>query len=275
MKCITIRLRKRMLLIPVGVVAAVALAIGIGSHLKGQKTQYCNFPDGYGEHIETTAPSDAIGTGQKIAYLTFDDGPSDETEKILDCLKEKNAKATFFVLGTELDKRPDLYRRIVDEGHVLGLHSFSHEYKSIYQSPESFFQDLNMLKEPLEAIAGQPISAYRFPGGSSNTVHRKFSNVSNFMDTVIEQLTAQGIQYFDWTVSADDSVGSKKSTDYLVNKVVKESLEQETPVILMHDAPGHDTTAAAVPQIIDQLTAQGYTFQSLSESTPCHHQRYN
>ena len=273
MKCYVFRLKKRMLVIPLAVLAAIGICVAAFAG-RGGESESDLFPSEYGLDAETLAHAvPQSESGQKVAYLTFDDGPSEETEKILNALQEKDVKATFFVLGTELEKRPDTYKRIVSEGHVLGLHSFSHEYKEIYASPESFWNDLNKLQEAVTTLTGQPSTAYRFPGGSSNTVYRRYSKVSGLMDTLIPQLSEKGLSYYDWTVSAEDAVGSKKSADYIVNKVVKEALKQDCPVILMHDGAGHKATAEAVPRIIDELQKEGYSFATLSDSVTCHHSR--
>ncbi|MBO1679699.1 polysaccharide deacetylase family protein [Bittarella massiliensis (ex Durand et al. 2017)] len=273
MKCYVFRLKKRMLVIPLAVLAAIGICVAAFARRGGTEESRL-FPSEYGLGAETLANAvPQSESGQKVAYLTFDDGPSEETEKILDALKERDVKATFFVLGTELEKRPDTYKRIVGEGHVLGLHSFSHEYKEIYASPESFWNDLDKLQKAVTTLTGQPSTAYRFPGGSSNTVYRRYSKVSGLMDTLISQLSEKGLSYYDWTVSAEDAVGSKKSADYIVNKVVKEALKQDCPVILMHDGPGHKATAEAIPRIVDELQKEGYSFATLSDSVTCHHSR--
>ncbi len=273
MKCYVFRLKKRMLVIPLAVLAAIGICVAAFAGRGGTEESRL-FPSEYGLGAETLANAvPQSESGQKVAYLTFDDGPSEETEKILDALKERDVKATFFVLGTELEKRPDTYKRIVGEGHVLGLHSFSHEYKEIYASPESFWNDLDKLQKAVTTLTGQPSTAYRFPGGSSNTVYRRYSKVSGLMDTLISQLSEKGLSYYDWTVSAEDAVGSKKSADYIVNKVVKEALKQDCPVILMHDGPGHKATAEAIPRIVDELQKEGYSFATLSDSVTCHHSR--
>ena len=286
MKCYVFRLKKRMLGIPLAVLAAIGICVAAFARRGGTEESRL-FPSEYGLGAETLANAvPQSESGQKVAYLTFDDGPSEETEKILnagyengyapailDALKKHNVKATFFVLGTELEKRPDTYKRIVGEGHVLGLPSFSHEYKEIYASPESFWNDLDKLQKAVTTLTGQPSTAYRFPGGSSNTVYRRYSKVSGLMDTIIPQLSEKGLSYYDWTVSAEDAVGSKKSADYIVNKVVKEALKQDCPVILMHDGPGHKATAEAIPRIVDELQKEGYSFATLSDSVTCHHSR--
>ncbi len=273
MKCYVFRLKKRMLVIPLAVLAAIGICVAAFARRGGTEESRL-FPSEYGLGAETLANAvPQSESGQKVAYLTFDDGPSEETEKILDALKERDVKATFFVLGTELEKRPDTYKRIVGEGHVLGLHSFSHEYKEIYATPESFWNDLDKLQKAVTTLTGQPSTAYRFPGGSSNTVYRRYSKVSGLMDTLISQLSEKGLSYYDWTVSAEDAVGSKKSADYIVNKVVKEALKQDCPVILMHDGPGHKATAEAIPRIVDELQKEGYSFATLSDSVTCHHSR--
>jgi peptidoglycan/xylan/chitin deacetylase (PgdA/CDA1 family) len=137
--------------------------------------------------------------GERKIHLTFDDGPSSNTNRILDVLLEYDVKATFFVIGKTDANSLASYRRIVDEGHTLGMHSYSHRYHDIYQSLDSFIADLTKLQELLYTETGVWSRYYRFPGGSSNTV----SGVD--MQELIEYLTAQNINYFDWNIASGDA----------------------------------------------------------------------
>lgn len=177
-------------------------------------------------------------------YLTFDDGPSSNTDKILDILDEYGVKATFFVVGKEGFE--DQYQRIVREGHTLGMHSYSHKYQEIYQSLDAYSADLNKIQTFLYEMTGVTSEIVRFPGGSSNTVSK-----TNMQD-LITYLNEEGITYYDWNVSSGDAAGyvsARQITDNVMNYVGK----YQTAIVLMHDAGDKDTTVEALPGIIEQI----------------------
>ncbi len=189
-------------------------------------------------------------SGKKI-YLTFDDGPSSNTDQILDILKDYDVKATFFVVGKTDERSVKAYQRIVEEGHTLAMHSYSHKYDEIYESKEAFARDLNSLQEYLYETTGVWPRIYRFPGGSSNTV----SKVD--MQELIEYLTDIGITYFDWNVASGDAVSRTLPAETIVNNCLSGIEKQKESVILMHDASNKGTTIEALPQIIEAIQEQG------------------
>ena len=189
-------------------------------------------------------------SGKKI-YLTFDDGPSSNTDQILDILKDYDVKATFFVVGKTDERSVKAYQRIVKEGHTLAMHSYSHRYDEIYESKEAFARDLNSLQEYLYETTGVWPRIYRFPGGSSNTV----SKVD--MQELIEYLTDIGITYFDWNVASGDAVSRTLPAETIVNNCLSGIEKQKESVILMHDASNKGTTIEALPQIIEAIQEQG------------------
>ena len=204
--------------------------------------------------------------GRKI-YLTFDDGPSDETDQILDILAKYHVKATFFVTGKDNSRFDEAYNRIVAEGHTLGMHSYSHNYATLYASEESFTQDLDKLQNFLYDKTGVTCQFYRFPGGSSNTVSKAS------MEGLIRVLKARGITYFDWNVSAGDA-SSSESADQIVTTTLLE-IEQETGncCVLLHDADDKKTTVEALPRLIEGIEAMDDTeLLPITEDTvPIHH----
>lgn len=185
--------------------------------------------------------------GIRKIYLTFDDGPSNYTDEILNILKEEDVKATFFVTGKEGPEYERLYKRIVDEGHTLGMHSYSHKYYELYASKESFTEDLHKLQDYLEEVTGVRPVLYRFPGGSSNSVSRV--PIRELADC----LEAEGIRYFDWNISSGDASGQKLSVDTLVYNCTKDITQYSRAMILMHDAADKRRTVEALPIIIDKL----------------------
>lgn len=182
-------------------------------------------------------------------YLTFDDGPSSNTEQILDILAEYDVKATFFVVGKEEEKYQALYKRIVEEGHTLGMHSYSHKYDEIYQSVDSYAQDMNKLQEFLYGLTGVECKFIRFPGGSSNSV----SKVD--MHELIDYLDEQEIVYFDWNISSGDASSSYISTDEILSNCLIQLPQYKECIILMHDASNKDTTVEALPMLIEEIQA--------------------
>ncbi len=188
-------------------------------------------------------------TEQIKIYLTFDDGPSSHTGEILDILKQYDVKATFFVVGKTDDLSLQAYRRIVEEGHTLAMHSYSHRYQEIYQSVESFSDDLTRLQEFLYEETGIWCTYCRFPGGSSNTV----SNVD--MQELIAYLVEQNIAYFDWNIASGDAVSGALSAEQIVDNSLAGVNGKRTGIMLLHDAAEKHTTVEALPQIIEGLLA--------------------
>lgn len=180
-------------------------------------------------------------------YLTFDDGPSEETDRILDILEEYQVKATFFVTGKPDDKYGDVYRRIVADGHTLGMHSFSHNYSRIYASEEAFREDVEQLRDYLYQETGVKSDFYRFPGGSSNTVSR------TSIQQLITYLNEQNIVYFDWNVSAGDATSEYVSSERITSRVISQVGEYKEAVVLMHDSSDKKSTVEALPMIIEGI----------------------
>ena len=200
---------------------------------------------------EEPAKINPVQSSGKKVYLTFDDGPSSNTDQILDILKDYDVKATFFVVGKTDERSVKAYQRIVEEGHTLAMHSYSHKYDEIYESKEAFARDLNSLQEYLYETTGVWPRIYRFPGGSSNTV----SKVD--MQELIEYLTDIGITYFDWNVASGDAVSRTLPAETIVNNCLSGIEKQKESVILMHDASNKGTTIEALPQIIEAIQEQG------------------
>ena len=200
---------------------------------------------------EEPAKINPVKSSGKKVYLTFDDGPSSNTDQILDILKDYDVKATFFVVGKTDERSVKAYQRIVEEGHTLAMHSYSHRYDEIYESKEAFARDLNSLQEYLYETTGVWPRIYRFPGGSSNTV----SKVD--MQELIEYLTDIGITYFDWNVASGDAVSRTLPAETIVNNCLSGIEKQKESVILMHDASNKETTIEALPQIIEAIQEQG------------------
>ena len=207
--------------------------------------------------------------GTRYVYLTFDDGPSSSTDKILDVLKEYDVKATFFVCGKPDSRYTELYKRIVDEGHTLGMHSYSHKYNVIYESTDSFKDDLDKLRRFLNETTGTWSKYYRFPGGSSNTVSQAD------MKDLIQCLNDEGITFFDWNVAGGDATGgATKATIY--NNVVNNVPRFKHSIVLLHDAADKMSTVEALPEIIEAIQAMDDTVivPITDDTLPVQHIKY-
>lgn len=200
---------------------------------------------------EQTATAWDSNSGIRKVYLTFDDGPSSNTDKILDILDEYGVKATFFVVGKE--GYNEQYQRIVEDGHTLGMHSFSHKYGEIYQSVDSYKKDFYKLHDFLYEVTGVDTTIARFPGGSSNTVSRV-----NMKD-LIAFLNEEGVIYFDWNVSSGDATSNYVSADTIKANVLSNVWKYDSVVILFHDASSKGTTVQALPDIIESILASDNT----------------
>ena len=201
----------------------------------------------------------------KIAYLTFDDGPSMNTSAILAILKQYNIKATFFVNGHPHLK--DLYKQISDDGHALANHTYSHDYKNIYKSADSFKKDVKKLDAFLTNLTGkEPNYILRFPGGSNNHISRDYGGME-IMNSVIKDMNKEGYLYFDWNVDSSDAYVFRQSKDNIVQAVLTQSSELNHPIILMHDLDPKTTTVDALREIIEGLRSKGYAFDVLSKTT--------
>jgi peptidoglycan-N-acetylglucosamine deacetylase len=219
-------------------------------------------PKSPGKKVFRTSPKDS---NRKIAYLTFDDGPSRVTGRVLNTLKRYKVKATFFVIGNATLEGRSLYKRIVSEGHAIGNHSYSHNYKQIYQSVDTFERDVNKLNKLLEQTISFRPDIIRFPGGSNNTVSYRAGG-RHIMHKIASEVTHQGYQYFDWNVDSSDASAAVRSKAQIVSSVKREVAGQNRIIVLMHDAPGRSTTADALPEVIEYLQGQGYQFEKLNKS---------
>lgn len=203
----------------------------------------------------------------KFAYLTFDDGPSAHTGKLLDTLDKYKVKATFFVNYKE--GKDDVYKEIAKRGHVLANHTYSHDYKKIYSSKENFIADVEKLDTELERITGaKPSKILRFPGGSNNTISWNYSGSSRFMPELAKEMTNKGYTFFDWNVDSTDASTFRQEKHIIVNRVLEDCTYVKHANILMHDLDPKDTTLEALPQIIEGLKNQGFMFDVLTHDSP-------
>ncbi|MBR5128433.1 MAG: polysaccharide deacetylase [Firmicutes bacterium] len=222
----------------------------------GSKEYQNLFPDLYVENN-----FDYVSAKSKVCYLTFDDGPNvATTTRVLDILKEHNIKATFFVIYSDGEEEKALYKRMIDEGHTIGVHSASHNYDLIYSSIDAYLTDFEKLSSHLEDITGVKPEVFRFPGGSINTY-----NNSMYRELIAEMIR-RGYTYYDWNVSSGDATYPTLTKEKVIDNVLKGSIEQDDAIVLMHDSYGHDSTVAALPEIIKGMRNQGYSFAALDKT---------
>lgn len=216
------------------------------------------YPDMY---VESVKPIIMLKEQKKV-YLTFDDGPSHITRDIMDILKKNRVKATFFILGSTMKEEEKEYlKQMVDDGHTIGIHTFSHNYKEIYSSVEAFLEDFYEDYKLIYDITGVQVNIFRFPWGSYNMYNK------SIRDELIGEMERRGFTYYDWNVSAEDSVGNP--TEYRIKQnVLKDLSRYEEPIILMHDSAINRLTARSLPDIIKKIQDKGYVFDTLENREP-------
>lgn len=208
----------------------------------------------------------------KTIYLTIDDGPTDHTDQFLDVLKKYHSYATFFVIGEMIKMRENIIRRIAEEGHSIGVHTYLHKYDVIYKSTEAFWEDNLRTRDMIKEITGIAPKIMRFPGGSSNTVSRHYCH--KIMTTLAEQAESYGYVYYDWNIHPDDTRIDNKNVqelyDMLMNSIHS---DQQPPIILIHDMPRLKNNPLIIEKMLDTAISEGYIFEPLNENVPPVHHR--
>lgn len=201
--------------------------------------------------INEPHPSD---TEIKTICLTFDDGPTDSTTpKILDILRKEDIPATFFVIGRQISSRKEILQRTFDDGHAIGIHTYSHEYKQIYASTSALLGDIRRCQKSIREVLPEWNSdLYRFPGGEAG-----------LSDALISAVKNAGFRICSWNASIEDAVSPNASAEDLYNNAVRSAGEKNHVVLLLHDGVGYRETVRALPKIIEYFRSKGYTFQSL------------
>lgn len=198
-------------------------------------------------------------TKGKIVYLTFDDGPSHNTPKVLDILDDYGIKATFFVVKTEEESFMKYYKEIVDRGHTIAIHTASHNYKKIYSSVDAYLEDFNEIYTLVYEQTGVKATLFRYPGGSTNCKSYKAG------EDIMTEMERRGFTYYDWNVSSGDG-GNQATRSTIYDWVTGNAKNKSRSVVLMHDSGGKAETVAALPSIIETLQQQGCEFRPLDET---------
>lgn len=200
-----------------------------------------------------------------VVYLTFDDGPSERTVEIRAILARYGIKATFFVNNKTSDRSKQILRQTVSQGHAVGMHTATHNYRVIYASTAAFMSDLDANYRYIYKTTGLKPRLVRFPGGSINDFNRSTHAA------ITRAVQARGYVYFDWNCSSGDSSSTVPSARKIVRNVINSAGSRKKLVILMHDAAGKRTTVEALPMVIEALQAKGYSFAKLTPNvTPVH-----
>lgn len=192
-------------------------------------------------------------TEGKIAYLTFDDGPSKYTPQILEILRDNDIKATFFITGWCTEGKEHILRQVAEEGHTIGLHSWSHDYETIYASKKSWLEDFGRVYNKVYAVTGQKPWCFRFPGGSYNSYNRDTA------DGIIAEMESRGFAYYDWNAATADASTSATYDRCLEN--IYDSINADHEVVLMHDSL--ELTPEYLQDVIDYIKGQGYSFETV------------
>lgn len=217
---------------------------------------------------KTADSKTTTSNGKSIAYLTFDDGPSSITNSVLDILKKYNVKATFFVINSGSYNKTTLQRE-VNEGHTIGLHAYDHNYAIAYKDDNSYLDGIDKLRAKVKADTGFDSHYIRFPGGSSNTISKRYSK--GIMSRITKTAKQRGYKYYDWNVD-DDDAGRARTADDCYNNVVKELRPNRSNIVLMHDFGTNKKILEALPRIIEYCQKNGYTMLPIDDNTPeIHH----
>ena len=199
-----------------------------------------------------------------VIYLTFDDGPtSDSTPQILDILKRKDVKATFFVLHYS-EENAKYIKREQSDGHTIALHGYTHTYSEVYQSADACLENFKKIQQQVYETIGKKPNIIRFPGGSSNTISKKYCQ--GVMTEATQRALDEGFRYFDWNVDSDDA-GHAKTRDDVYNNVTSKIKPGRENVVLMHDFSHNNKTLEALTDIIDYGLQNGYVFRKITDDT--------
>lgn len=201
---------------------------------------------------------------EKKVYLTFDDGPIPIiTEKILDVLKEQNVKATFFVVGKEIPEREHILKRIYEEGHTIGLHTYSHKFRKVYRSDDAFLDEMLKARKQINELLNINPTAVRFPGGSAGRMTQE----------LLEKLHSNNMRVFDWTLDLHDGTSADISVGQIIKNGRNFNSNYTRLIILAHCNSNNLNTVKALPEIIKYYKEMGYEFAAIKDDTPDYYYR--
>ncbi|WP_125152400.1 polysaccharide deacetylase family protein [Clostridium rectalis] len=212
----------------------------------------------YNYHIKDSENVISPDENRKVVYLTFDDGPTHViTNQLLDVLKEYNVKATFFVVGKEIEDKEDILLRIYKEGHGIGLHTYSHNYKKVYSNEEIFVDEMLSTQKYIKDITGFHSNIIRFPGGSVPHLNTNFLN----------KLHDNNLLVYDWNIDLKDGMYPNLTSEQLVSNSKKYRGNPDRFIILMHCNFNNKNTVKALPKIIEYYKELGCDFRAINGNT--------
>ena len=211
---------------------------------------------------EKQAVSNPVNPGNKVVYLTFDDGPGRYTGQLLDILDKYGVKATFFVTN-QFPAYQNMIGETYRRGHTIALHTYSHQYQTIYVSEEAYYKDLMLMKDLCVKQTGAEPKIVRFPGGTSNTVSKHYSQ--GIMSALVKSISYYGYLYCDWNVSSGDA-GGAVTREAIANNVINDIKQRSVSIVLQHDIKMN--SVSAVEDILFWGIQNGYTFLPMTETTP-------
>lgn len=211
--------------------------------------------------METTEDSSNENGKEKVVYLTFDDGPGGKiTLQVLDTLKAENVPATFFVIGCQVKGQEDTILRMKNEGHSIGLHSFSHNRNKLYCGDEGFLKEMIQDQETLYEVTGERYNILRFPFGCNNQSYK-------LTQKLVDSLHEKNFKIYDWNTDSGDGANHNLAPESIIKKACKNN-DKDTVIILMHCSYINKNSAKALPSIIKYYKDQGYVFKAIDENTP-------
>ncbi|MFL0198499.1 polysaccharide deacetylase family protein [Clostridium sp. WILCCON 0269] len=211
----------------------------------------------YSDRLNVRAASNTA-YDEKVIYLTFDDGPSVITDEVLDILKTNNVKATFFLIGNQIEENKSTVKRIYDEGHSIGLHTCSHKIRKIYSNQNAFIKEMNNTREEISSVVGIKPNIIRFPQGS-----RKHLNKS-----MLKKLHEYNYKVYDWNIVISDGIKAKTPPEKLFREATGGKDKPNPIILLMHCDYMHKNTCIALPRIINYYKQNGYEFKIITDDTP-------
>jgi peptidoglycan-N-acetylglucosamine deacetylase len=201
----------------------------------------------------------------KVVYLTFDDGPdTNVTDDILNTLKTYNIKATFFVIGNQIKGTENVLERIAMDGHSIGLHTWSHNYKYIYANNDNFINEMNWTFNEVKRVTGIESHILRFPGGSTKRLNEQ----------LLDKLHSLNYSVFDWNATTGDGMYPNNPPERLLANLTSPGSKYSTTIVLMHNRSNNVSTSKALPSIIEYYQKLGYSFEAINETTPEYYFRF-
>jgi peptidoglycan/xylan/chitin deacetylase (PgdA/CDA1 family) len=215
--------------------------------------------------LDTSLKDSCDAGSSKVAYLTFDDGPTYVvTEALLDVLKKENVKATFFVVGKEIEGKESILKRMYNEGHSIGLHTYSHNFKKIYNSTEDFISEMEKTSDKVKEVTGYAPKIIRFPGGSSKRLNA----------FILDEIHKNNFKIYDWNVNICDGINPSLRISQLIKNSQMIKGNRDVAIVLMHCNFNNKNTIKALPEIIRYYLDLGYEFKTITEDTPEYYYRF-